>query len=861
LERDERLCPAKKAFCQGPAPVRHDYFRRLFKQAKFALNPSDLKQLAMKSFFTTISIFLISLTVLARQGGKTLSGQVKDIQNEPVPGATLRLLLAKDSTLLSTKTARDNGRFEFSDLANGVYLISITAAGVQKYTSAPLTLEGSRMQLALPAIILLPQKKADLKEVVVVAKKPLIEQDIDKTIVNVESMISASTSNTLEVLEKTPGITVDANGEISLNGATGVNVLIDGRPTYMSGRDLAAYLRSLPGGMLDKIELMTNPPAKYDANGGAIINIRLKKKRTQGYAGSVTLNYNQGKIGRSYNSINLNYLNRKVNLFGNFSYGRGTGFNDNATDRSFNTGNPPKIAAVQLKTYSTSGNHEFNGRVGMDYTLTPKTVIGFIVNGSSSDRKELQDYVSNSYSTGSLPDSVGWGTSDTRSDWRQLGGNINLQHKYDDKGKELTADINYINYHNKGHQTLRNYVTQPSGGQLRNTDFYYNLPSNVDIYTARADYSQPLKNRASVSGGMKTSFVENDNQSDYYGVAGSTHTPDYGRSNHFIYKENINAAYISGRKDWKRFGMQLGLRLENTQIKGNQLGNAAVPASSFSNDYTSLFPTVFFTYKLDSPGRHSMSFNYTRRINRPGYQQLNPFLFFVDQYSLSTGNPYLKPSHSNRIEANYRYKQLVTAIIMFEQQKDGVFSASHLEDNIMITRSENLATREMIALLMNMNGSPAKWWTLNFNIAGARFSTLGQVNNQKLDIHIFTWRTNLLSQFRFTNGWSGELYAAYQGPNISWQRVVKSRYWANIAIQKKVLKGKGSLKLNMDDIFYTLRWNEEIKGLTKANSYRTSINDSRRVGLSFSYSFGKETFNRKRRYNDNTADDVKDRVN
>nr|WP_315822348.1 TonB-dependent receptor [Paraflavitalea speifideiaquila] len=548
----------------------------------------------MKSFFTIISFLLISLTLLARQGGKTLSGQVKDIQNEPVPGATLRLLLAKDSSVIATKTARDNGRFEFTNLASGVYLLSITAAGTQKYTSGPLTLEDSRSQLALPAIILMPPKKTDLKAVEVVAKKPLIEQDIDKTIVNVESMISASTSNTLEVLEKTPGITVDANGEISLQGSSGVNVLIDGRPTYMSGRDLAAYLRSLPGGMLDKIELMPNPPAKYDAAGGAVINIRLKKKRTQGYAGSASLNYNQGKIGRSYNSLNLNYLNRKVNLFGNFSYGRYAGFYDDVTDRSFNTGNPPKTAAVQLRTYSSSGSDEFGGRLGMDYTLSAKTTIGFIVNSSSSERKELLDYVSNSYSIGSAPDSVGWGSTDSRGSWRQLSGNINLQHKYDDKGKELTADINYINYNNKGHQTLQNYVAVSPGGQPRNNDFYYNLPSNVDIYTARADYSHPLKNRASLSGGLKTSFVENDNQSDYYGVAGSTNTPDYGRSNHFIYKENINAAYINGRKDWKRFGMQLGLRLENTQIKGNQLGNAAVPASSFTNDYTGLFPTAFF---------------------------------------------------------------------------------------------------------------------------------------------------------------------------------------------------------------------------------------------------------------------------
>ncbi|AXY72475.1 TonB-dependent receptor [Paraflavitalea soli] len=814
----------------------------------------------MKSFFTILCTMLFSVYALAQSNNKTISGQVKDIQNEPVPGATLRLVQAKDSATVQTKTARDNGRFEFSNLPNGVYLLVITATGTQKYTSAPLTLEADRTQLVLPAIILLPQKKANLKEVVVVAKKPLIEQDIDKTIVNVESMISASTSNTLEVLEKTPGITVDANGEISLQGSSGVNVLIDGRPTYMSGRDLAAYLRSLPGGMLDKIELMPNPPAKYDAAGGAVINIRLKKKRTEGYAGSLSLNYNQGKLARSYNSLNLNYLNRKVNLFGNFSYGRYADFNDDVSNRVFYGSSAQKSASVGLENYSTSGSNEFNGRIGMDYTVSSKTTLGFIVNGSARRRKEYVDYVSNSYSAGDVLDSIGWGGSDNTSNWRQLNGNINLQHKFDDAGRELTADINYINYNNKGDQVLQNFVSGSSGGQLRNQDFYYNLPSNIDIYTARADYSHPLKNKASLSGGVKTSFVENDNQSDYYAVMGGTHTPDYGRSNHFIYRENINALYVNGRKDWKRIGMQLGLRLENTQTKGRQLGNAVVPASTFTNDYTGLFSTVYVSYKLDSLGKHNLILNYSRRVNRPGYQQLNPFLFFVDQYSYSTGNPYLQPSYNNSVSLTYRYKQFFNGIFNVERATDGFFGASRVEDNILITRPENIATRQLIAVLLYFNTLPAKWWTLNFHIAGAQFSTKGQLYTENLDIVMYTWRTNLLSQFRFNKDWSAEFYGAYNAAINNWQRMVQPRYWVNAAIQKKILKGKGNLKINVEDIFRTMKWDEELKGLKQAQSHRVSFNDTRRVGISFSYSFGKETFTRKRKYNDNTADDVKERV-
>lgn len=814
----------------------------------------------MKTMSTLVCTMFFTLSALAQQSGKTISGQVKDIQNEPVVGATLQLLQAHDSAIIQTKMARAIGRFEFTNLRQGTYLLTITATGTQQYRSAPLTLDSNRNQLVLPAIVLLPQKKAALKEVVVTARKPLLEQDIDKTIVNVESMISSATSNTLEVLEKTPGITVDANGEISLNGATGVNVLIDGRPTYMSGRDLAAYLRSLPGSMLDKIELMTNPPARFDANGGAVINIRLKRKRTQGYTGSASINYNQGRLARSYNSVNLNYLNRKVNLFGNFSYGRYTDFGEEENKRQFYAGNSQKSAATSLETYTSTGANEFSGRLGMDYTLSGKTTIGVIGNASSRRRKELMSYASNSYGPGDVPDSVGWGNGNTRNSWRQLSANVNLQHKFDEAGRELTADVNYIYYGNKGKQLLQNFLSGPSGGPLTDNEFLYDLPSHIDIYTARADYAYPLKNKVSFSAGLKSSFVQNDNLSNYYAVESAQQTPDYGRSNHFIYDENINAAYVNGRKDWKRFGMQLGLRFEHTQIKGRQLGNAVVPASSFTNDYNGLFPTAYFSYKLDSLGRHTLAVNYARRINRPGYQQLNPFVFFIDQYSYNTGNPYLKPSYGNRGEIYYRFKQLATLIASYEGHTDGFYGAARVEDNILITRSENIATRQMAALLLYLNLKPANWWTANFHIAGARFETRGQVYAEKLDLHVYTWRTNILNQFRLPADWAIEVYAAYNAPNINWQRIVQARYWVNTAVQKKLLKGKASLKVNFDDIFYTLRWKDETKGLNNATAFHIGANDTRRVGIAFSYSFGKEIFARKRQYNDNTADDVKERA-
>jgi hypothetical protein len=814
----------------------------------------------MKSLLTVICALLTGLSLSAQSINKAISGQVKDIQNETVPGATVQLRKATDSGIIQTKTTNNNGRFEFANLPNGSFLLTITAVGNKPYTSSSLTIDDRRASIQLPAIILLPNKKTDLKEVIVTAKKPLIEQDIDKTVVNVEAMVSAATSNTLEVLEKTPGVTVDANGEISLNGRGGVLVLIEGRPTYMSGQDLAGYLRSLPGGTLDKIELMTNPPAKYDAAGSAVINIKLKRSRTQGYTGSTNLSYSQGFIGRSYNSLNLNYLNKKVNLFGNFSYGRYADYNDEVYNRAFYSDNNAKAASVNLGTYGSSGSNEYMGRIGMDYTLSSKTTIGVIGTVSTRRRKDWQGYESDSYNGGDVLDSTGTGTTQSRSTWRQLGANVNLQHKFDNKGKELSADLNYINYNSSNQQDLENFIHMADGSPKGSNAFLYSRPANVDIYTGRADYTHPLANKMVLSAGIKSSIVNNDNVSDYFTVSPSTSTPDYGKSNHFIYRENINAAYVNGRKDWKRIGVQLGLRLENTQTKGNQLGNAMVAGSVFTRDYTSLFPTAFISYKLDSLGKHTISANYARRIMRPGYQQLNPFLFFVDQYTYSSGNPYLTPAYNNYTEVSYRYKQFLNIAVQYDRITDGFSDATHTENNIFINRAENISTRYLMAIMANINYAPTKWWNFNLNLAAARFVTKGQLYTESLDLKVNARRLMFNNQFKFNNDWSAEVSGQFTSRLVSWQRIAGPRSRVGLAIQKKILKSKGSLKLSAEDIFHGLKNKETFFGLKQATAYRYNFQDTRRFGFSFSYSFGKETFARKRKYNDNGADDVKGRV-
>lgn len=814
----------------------------------------------MKSLLITIITVMFAFAAFSQQTNKTISGLIKDIQNEPVTEATVSLLRAADSSIVQTKPARDNGKFEFAGLINGSYLLTISSTGNLKYISASLTIDDAHLNIVFPVIILLPSKKTDLKEVIVTAKKPLIEQDIDKTIVNVESMLSAATSNTLEVLEKTPGITIGTDGEISLNGKSGVLVLIDGRPTYMSGQDLASYLKSLPGGSIDKIELMTNPPAKYDAAGSAVINIRLKRNRLQGFTGNISLNYSHGWRGRSYNSLNLNYLRKKINMFGNISYSKDGNRGEDLGTRIFYNSNNAKLSSIHQENVSLYNANDLTIRLGMDYMYSPNTTFGIIVSKNRRPRTERFDYTNNSYDAIDILDSVGTGITDGNYRWRQNSANFNFQQKLGSVGQEISADLSYINYKNSGEQLLQNYVYTSSGVIDDEYSFLYTLPSGINIYSAKADYSVPFKNNIKFSAGLKSSLVNNDNKAEYFNISNNTTDPDYGKSNHFKYRENINAVYVNGRRDGKRFGMQLGLRAENTILKGHQLGNAVVQETIFTRTYTRLFPTVFLSYKLDSVGKSTLALSYSRRLIRPNYQQLNPFLFFRDQYSYSSGNPYLNPTYNNTFDLKYSYKQFLSVAFQFDQLSDNVFSATRTVDNIFITQPQNMASGHMLAVQVNLNFTPIKWWTCNLNLATAQFAIRGYAYEEAIDLKMQAYRVNAFNQFRIAKDWNAEMTFQYISKIITWGRVKEGRYRFNTGFQKKVLKGKGSLKLTFEDIMRSWIDKETILGIKQVESYHTYYGDNRRVGLAFSLGFGKETFARKRRHTDNSADDVKGRV-
>jgi hypothetical protein len=802
----------------------------------------------LKSTCLALSLFL-SITCFSQN--RSISGTIRDIQNTTLQGAVVKLVNTKDSSV-KTIASDETGNFRFQKLLDGTYKLMVSYTGLKKYESGILTIDVAHSQLSLPAIFLQPGKEGQLKEVVVTAKKPLIEQELDKTVVNVEAMLSAASSNTLEVLEKTPGVLVESNGSISLNGKSNVLVLIDGRSTYMSSQDLASYLKSLPGSMIDKIELIDNPSARYDASGGAVINIRLKRNRSLGFTGSVSSGFNKGEKSRTNNSLNLNYNKKKINIFSNIGFSTDGNYTDDFYDRKyFSTAGDP-TSHVLLNNQFDYRSHSLMSRIGIDYNLSSKTVIGIQANVLTRPRNDLQYFESNTYNGNDVLDSSNTGTAKGKFTWHTKGLNLNFQHRFNEKGKELSGDLNYIEYESSGTQQFNNYKS----GHLTNI-FSYRLPGSITIYNFKTDYTHPFKNKILLESGVKLSLVKNNNDSKYYDRNGSE---VFTNSNHFLFSENINAAYINTRKNWKKIGVQAGLRFENTHLSGTLKENPAYAGTSFIKNFNNLFFNMLISYKLDSAGNHNVSLRYQRRVNRPNYQHFNPFLVFRDNYSYNQGNIDLNPAYFNDGQLQYRYKQSVTIVLMYGRANGILFPTTELIGEKYISKFANIGYGRLVALNSNFNFKLAKWWQMNINTQVASMKLRSRLYSDNINVNSLLGRFTVYNQFTINKSWSGELFVNYFLNELQPQRKNGLKYRVNGSVQKRILKDKGSIRLSFEDLLHTWIQRDNSINLIRSQEYHRGIADTRRIGLSFSYRFGNEKFVRKRNHNDNAADNEKGRV-
>jgi iron complex outermembrane receptor protein len=797
------------------------------------------KILAMLIILTIITGFL---PAIAQDHVGKARGVVLDDAQKPVEAATVSLLKASDSSRLKIVVSDKEGRFLLENLSYGKYLLSISAVGHEKLFTRQFEIRAGQQNFRFDKIVLQTQSN-NLKEVSVVAKKSFFEQKADRMIVNVDASPANAGSTVMDILEKSPGVTVDKDGNISLKGKQGVTIMIDNRPTYLSATDLSNYLKSLPASAIDQLEIMTNPSAKYDAAGNSgIINIKTKKNKAKGFNGSVTLTHTQGVYPKPSGSINLNYRNGNVNMFLNAGYSHWEGFQDLTINRQYfnEVGSSKTLNAIfsqqtDLKFINPSVNLKF----GMDYYLGKKTTIGFVASGF--ENSENTNSVSNILlkDPNDIVDSMVYSPSTNKSTWKNGSVNLNFRHQFDSAGTELTADADYIRYNSGSNQYFDNITTYPDNSNRVETILTGNLPSDINIYTFKSDYSHPFEKNLKLEAGVKTSYVATDNNANYFDLVNNISLVDTTKTNHFLYHENINAAYLNMNKQYKKWSVQAGLRLENTIYSGHQLGNSYTVNNNdsfFTRTYTNLFPKLYISYQLNT--KNSFSVNYGRRIDRPAYQDLNPFLFFLDNYTYQAGNPYLQPQYTQNIEASHTYNNFLTTTLNYSNTNNFFSETFQQSGYATIVRNGNIGNRKNAGIAVSALLNIRKWWTsmIYTNVNYNKFS--GELYGEYLNVSATTLLLNINNQFKFNKGWSAEISGFYRSSGVEGQILVKPMGQLTAAVAKQLFKEKASLKLGIRDILYT----QQVRGTIDFQETEASFHnwrDSRQVSLTFTYRFGK----------------------
>ncbi|WP_219223222.1 TonB-dependent receptor domain-containing protein [Pedobacter antarcticus] len=788
----------------------------------------------MKIFLPAILLifYILPLKLNAQQSAK-ISGIVKD-HTQTIPSATVLLYSAKDSTLVTTAMTDMDGKYSFNAAANKYYIVA-TSVGYSKVNSVAFDFKATAAY-QVPAITLAELSK-QLNEVSVTAAKPVLERRADKLIFNIDATPSSAGLTGLEILKKAPGVTVDQNDNIALAGKSNVLVTIDGKQSYLSGADVVNLLKSMQSSQIESIEIINNPGARYEANAtGGIINIKTKKSKTEGFNGSLNAGTGFNKYLNGNGSLDLNFRKKNFNLFGSYGYYRNKEQQHTDIDRKTASITDPVYFSQRNKDTSVYESNNF--KIGTDIFLTKNHTIGALFKGN----------ISNYHSSGFSKVNIGRSFTETDSLLRSTATNTNPRKTYsyninykgvlDTAGQEITVDADYSKYTSDDDATNTNVFYNPNGSFYKNGEIYRSFaPSNIDIKALKADYTLPINKKYKLDAGFKLSDVKTDNDYVYENREGNDWEFDAGKSNRFKYDEKVNAVYTTFNATFGKSSIQAGLRLENTHSTGNSVTQNLVT----DRKYTNLFPSVSLSQNLNAD--NVLNFSYSRKINRPNYRNLNPFVFYLDQYTYNQGNPNLTPEYSNNLEASYLYKQKYSVALNYSRTTD-VITQVLLQDEVrksMFQTVLNLASEQVASLTLNFPVKLTDWWNMNNNVLGyyKQIKAPG-LSGSNLDTKQFSGNIYAQNNFTITKLISADAGVMYSTPQIQGALKLKSMFNTDAGLRYNFPDKSGNIKLGVSDIFHTqkARINSTLPG---NDYYLEQYGTTTSVRLSFTYRFGKMT--------------------
>ncbi len=770
------------------------------------------------------------MTLFSYSQTLTVSGKIVDGADKPVAFANITILKS-DNTVLKSSIADSLGQFSVEVTANESLSIKFTAIGLKERL---LTVEALNSSKDLGTLKMEIDDKA-LKNVNILSMRPTIIQKADRMVVNVEGTAMAAGNTAYDVLSKAPGIFIDQDGNIQLNGRAGVTVMIDGRLTYLSTRDLRTLLEGMPAENLKNLEIITNPSAKYDAEGvTGILNINLRKNTLRGMNGSIYSGYNYNFKQHGYSAGgNINYKSNRWNSFVNLDLASRAGGREATFTRIF-YGPSTTTYFDQMAT----GNFRVQGppsvRIGTDFTLTGKNTIGAMVNYTTNRAKS--DFLTDTYIGADKTNPSQFIIADNynKNTYRNLTGNVHFTSKLDTLGSNYSVDLDYVRITNKGEGNFYNYFTDLINDQVTQDFLYTSIPNGYDIYSGRTDFALHSGNDQVWEFGAKGAHVVSDNDSRFYFNNGSLQL-DPNRTNHFKYKETILAAYINSKGNLsKNFSYQAGLRAENTSSIGHLITTDVVN----KRKYLDFFPSFFLQQTVNK--NYGINYSYSRRLTRPNYGNLNPFRYYRDPYTWVEGNPFLRPQYTHSFSIAQVLKGVYNLTVSYQLTKDMMSEIPILNvaETTTIYTTGNMDKGHSLAI--NAVGPlriTKKWDSQNtLLLSYSKYDLLsnnGPLTNDQVFFMAQSNHTILLPEsFRL------EVNLLFRGPSAYGLYRMGSMHRVDLAVKKPVFKKKLDLTLNVSDLFkgFRFKWTTDINGNVNDFDQYFRI---RAIALSLRYNFSK----------------------
>jgi hypothetical protein len=793
-----------------------------------------------------LTFFLLSLVNLSFAYTKSndfkISGSLQDDNNEIIPYATVLLINNIDSSLVKGGLTDSAGNFEIQFADTGSFMLTVELFGFAKFYSSTIEINNANKSFVFGEIKLKRNKENTLNEVTVVTQKKFIDMQAGKIIITPDNSPISTGSTAYEVLKKAPGVSIDQNSNLTLKGKTNIMIFIDDKPTYMTQDQLMNYLKDMPASQIAIIEIINNPGAKYDASGNAgIINIRTKKLKNKGYNGNVRLTGGYGWYYKSYAGAQLNYRNQFVNFFGGYSYNNRKSGDRNEFDRIIPNENGNTFFDQFFENTTKEIGNQY--KIGADFFLSKRTTLGILFKGAynpSADvlinTTEVKDYNPMGFSK-----LISENNSETP--FSNYTTNLNIVHEFDSLGqKKLNLDLDFSpfkastdsRFFTRYYDANSNEILTPQ--DLRSANF-----SDVTIYAGKLDYSQPLGKTASFEAGVKSSFVSIENEIKFELIENNNIVYDSSRSNDFKYDENINAAYASVSQQKNKISYTLGLRTEHTSNKGF----SKTLDSTVTRQYVNLFPSLNFGWDVDS--LNNLNLAYSRRIDRPSYKDLNPFVYFADQYSFNKGNPFLNPQFTHGISLTHTFMQFLFTTVGTDITKN------YMSDII----EQDTATKISFMTKTNFNvfknyyfnigaGAPIKNWFFMLNFSGYFNQFKATYNGYTIDNSQFTYNGYLSVSYSFKHDIKFECSGWYNSKAVYGVFNMKPMYTMDAGFKKSFPKSGMELNLNVSDIFNTLQ-NNIILNDNGMNATFRNKSETRVARLTFTWNFGKQDLKSRKR--------------